>query len=232
LTILGLLAGFVSPSAYAIPANGDFANGLAAWVMTGDGSVSQGHAVLGDGSARFGTQLWQAIALAPGAYTVEFDFNNQLSPTIPETEPFAFPDAFFAGLYFQSGPNPPNFDPSDPSTFSGAIALFDLEASGFTQFQGTVGASPLGQDWSRYSLAFNHSAGFVIPLFELIDLNFAASPDSLVLLDNVLIEPVIAPPTEPIPEPATLALVALGMSGVYHLRSLRRRCNSAPKRPV
>ena len=180
--------------------NGGFSPGLAGWTAAGDVSVtSTGEAALGDNDETY-SSLYQGVALDPGLYTIEFDFRNLLSIDVPQG---TFPDTFFASLYFANDLT--QFDLKN-SVFDDATALFDLDANGFFNSSGVIGASTIGDGWLHFSMNFQNDYGYAIPTFELFDMNFVNN-DSTVLLDNVSIT---SSAPAPVPEPATLLLLGSG----------------------
>jgi hypothetical protein len=68
--------------------------------------------------------------------------------------------------------------------FDQAISLFDLDATGSANVTGSIGPSSKGANWSLFSLTFDNTHGFVVPAFDLRDLNLV-NDDSAVALDNV-----------------------------------------------
>ena len=59
----------------ATPVNGDFSSGLTAWTAQGDVAVESEAAVLGD-DAEWYSLMYQGVALAPGAYELEFEIDS------------------------------------------------------------------------------------------------------------------------------------------------------------
>lgn len=210
-----LILGF-SCVAMAVPLqNGDFSNEFAGWRTEGDVAAVNGEAALGDNAA-FYSLLQQGVALAIGDYTFAFDFKNQLSGTVPNDPPFAFLDTFFATLYFTDDLNGFHLAPGG---FDAAAPLFSLDANGVFDSFGGIGPSGKGSDWSRFSLNFHNSHAYVVPVFELLDMNFLDS-DSRVLLDNVGITKTPEPTV--IPEPSTVVLTGCGILTLLIARARRR----------
>jgi len=189
---------FAVVKAYALPTNGDFSSNLASWTSTGPVIVQGGEAVLGDDAG--GSSLLQPVGLAPGDYTIEFDFLNALAGLNPSADFFTFPDVFFASLYFS---NTPAFDLL--SLPLPGLALFDLDASGPYNAAGLITQSPKGGEWQHFSLIFSNVHPFAVPVFELFDLDFEQA-NSIVRLDNI----VISGGAGEIPEPGTLLLLSAG----------------------
>jgi hypothetical protein len=191
----------------AVPTNGDFANGLNGWSTVGDVTTNNQEAVLGDNSAT-DSLLYQAVALVPGQYSLQFDFLNGLSSVLPN---LGFLDTFFASLYFIN-------DVSQLDILGGGFdaftPLFDLDDSGIFNLTGSVGTSSKGGNWQHYSLTFQNSFNYVVPAFELLEQNFV-NADSTVRIDNVNIE------LSAVPEPGTLLLVGSGLLLIG--RIVRRR---------
>jgi len=210
---LGLaLACLSAAPTYATITNGNFSAGLSDWTTQGDVSAAS-VATLGDNGESY-SLLLQPVALAPGQYLFEFDFQNLLSAD-PGVEPNAFPDAFFASLYFIN--DLPSFDLAG-SVFDDALPLLDLDASGPVALAGVLSPSLAIPGWTHYAVNFNNNFGYAIPVFELLDFNFVAG-DSAVNLDNVS----ITQPTGVVPEPATLTLLAMGLAGCLASRKFSAR---------
>jgi hypothetical protein len=200
---LGLaIACLSAASTYATVANGSFSAGLSDWTTQGDVSATS-VATLGDNGEIY-SSLLQPVALAPGQYQFEFDFQSLMS-TDPGTDPSAFPDAFFASLYFIN--DLPSFDLAG-SVFDDAMPLLDVDVSGPVAIAGVLSPSVAIPGWTHYTMDFTNNFSYVIPVFELLDFNIV-SGDSAVNLDNVS----ITQPTGVVPEPATLTLVVLGLVG-------------------
>jgi hypothetical protein len=193
----------------AVPTNGDFANGLVGWSTVGDVTTNNQEVVLGDNGAT-DSLLYQALALAPGQYNLEFDYLNGLSSVLPN---LGFLDTFFASLYFINDVNQLDILGGGFDAFT---PLFDLDANGVTNLTGSVGASSKGGNWQHYSLTFQNSFNYVVPAFELLEQN-QVNADSTVRIDNVTIDAA----SVVIPEPGTLLLVASGL--LFIGRMVRRR---------
>ncbi len=198
--------------------NGTFDSGLSDWVVEGDVTDDSGAARLGDSGAEY-SLLYQGVALGPGAYALQFDFLNGLSDEVL-SDPFTFPDAFFASLYFID--DLAAFDLATLS-YDAVHSLLDLDATGpyNVHGQGLLSASPLGAGWTRFRYSFLNSHAYALPTFEFFNLNGLRS-DSAVLVDNVTIE-AVAPPAV-VPEPASLILMVAGVLAGAALR--RRACRS------
>ena len=197
---------------YATVTNGNFSAGLSDWTTQGDVSAASA-ATLGDDGEIY-SLLFQPVALAPGQYQFEFDFQNLLSAD-PGTDPNAFPDAFFASLYFIN--DLPSFDLAG-SVFDDALPLLDADSSGPVALAGVLSPSVAIPGWTHYTLDFTNNYSYVIPVFELLDFNIV-SGDSAVNLDNVS----ITQPTGVVPEPATLTLLAMGLAGCLASRKRNPR---------
>jgi hypothetical protein len=185
-----------SCSAYALPLNGDFASGLSSWT-SGGVVVQNEEALLGE--EEWSAYLYQVVPLSFGATTLEFDFLSGLSDYLPTQDPFAFLDSFFASLYFS---NAAEFDLSSPPPT--ALSLLDLDVSGVNTLNGALSPSSKGDGWQHFSLDFNNAYAYLIPVFELLDLNFEPG-DSHVRVDNVVMTQA------EIPEPSTLILLGSGL---------------------
>ena len=181
----------------AVPTNGDFANGLVAWSTVGDVSTNNQEAVLGDNNAT-DSLLYQALALAPGQYSLQFDFLNRLSSDVPT---FGFLDTFFSSLYFIN-------DVSQLDILGGGFdavtSLFDLDANDLVNITNSVITSGKGGNWQHYALTFQNNFNYVVPAFELLEQNFI-NADSTVRIDNASIQ------VSAVPEPGTLLLVGSGL---------------------
>lgn len=191
--------------------NGGFDSGLSGWSAEGDVEVTT-DASLGDQGVVY-SLLFQPVALLPGVYVLEFDLFTALSADLP-MDPLAFYDVFFASLYYTN--DLPSFDLAG-GVYDGADALLDADWEGTHNVFGTLGPSSLGPDWAHFALAFDNSHAYAIPVFELFDFN-TADGDSEVRVDNVTIEPR----QSVVPEPASLALVAVGLAGFAARRARAR----------
>lgn len=199
-----LMAAFLlvaaSTSASATVVNGDFASGLNDWEAEGLVSSAGEVAIINDDFPLSG--LFQVVNTGQGMFLFEFDFLANFSSDLT-ADPFAFPDTLWVSLYLTDDP-------------TGTIQddyreVFDMDDSGiFALYPGvSVGASALGGDWLHASLTFTNDYQYAMPAFELADFNFVIG-DSEVQIDNVSITPAQAP----IPEPTTVALMALGLAGL------------------
>ena len=154
-------------------------------------------AVLGDSQAWY-SSLSREFQLAPGIYTIAFDFKNSLSAQMTD---FSFPDVFFASLYF---PVDSNLDPLS------LLSMQYAEGSNPTgAYENSGVINPLGDGWYHFSMNFENLSGTVTPMFELMDLNYIDN-DSQVLVDNI----AITAPAAPVPEPSTLLLLGSGLAGL------------------
>jgi len=188
-----------SGRAMALPLqNDDFSDGLNGWTSLGDVKEQNGTAVLGDNAATY-SLLQQAIPLATGNYTIEFDFKNQMSGAVPQG---VFRDTFYASLYFIDDLNEFNLDSGG---FDDALLLLSLDDNRVFDNSGTIDINAKGDDWQHTKVSFHNEYAYIIPAFELFDFN-DVNNDSTVLIDNVIIQ---APTT--IPEPATFVLLGCGM---------------------
>lgn len=196
-----LLLGMCLPTAQANTiVNGDFSSGLNGWSSQGGASASAGIGILDDNGQAYHSQLYQT-ASGSGHYHFSFDFYNGLSDAYDRSNPFAFPDSFFATLYFSDNSG---FDPNGPGLHDGFLALFDLASGGVSNLTGNIRPVPLTDGWLHYDVSFDTAYAFVIPTFDLYNDNGIAG-DSRVLLDNVILQAPI------IPEPATFMLIGGGL---------------------
>lgn len=186
-------------TSYADIINGDFSSGLDGWTTAGDTFTINEYAVIGDNN-NWWSYLYQPIASEGLSYTIDFDFKNNLSGYVPDDDPFAFYDTFFASVYFVN--DIAEFD-LEAFTYDDSLALFDMDSIGAFNINGTV--SDYGTDWLHFSTSFTNEYNYIILTFELVDFNFIDN-DSQVFIDNVNINPV--------PEPATLLLLVAGMGGL------------------
>ncbi|MBI2425203.1 MAG: hypothetical protein HYV27_20420 [Candidatus Hydrogenedentes bacterium] len=200
LALALVLAAFTAVPCSASVVNGAFDSGLSSWTASGDVTAAT-EAVLGDNGTDY-SLLYQGVALAPGAYRIEFDFLNLLSGDL-SVDPFAFPDTFFGSLFFTDDLGA--FDLAG-AVFDDVTPLLDLDASGASNVNGVLGASALGGNWTHFTLDFSSNYAYAIPVFELFDLNLATG-DSQVWVDNVSITPSIPN----LPEPATMTLSLMGL---------------------
>lgn len=217
--VLMLLTGPAAQAAFVE----DFSDGLTGWTTMGmdsaggDVSVVAEAACLADGLDWY-SALWQPVSLAPGDYRIEFDVLGSLSAD--PGQGFG-PDAFFASLYFADDPSA--FDPWSLS-FDDAMPLFDLDAAGPYNVEGTISQSALGGDWLHFAMDFTNSYLYAIPTFELFDANYVYG-DSSVCVDNVVIAK--CDQDAPVPEPASVIVLTLGLLGIAGRTA--RRSLSLPK---
>lgn len=181
-------------------ANGDFADGLAGWVTEGTVSVMGEQAMLNDRNQPV-SFLYQPVALLPGEYQIQFDVLNELAPN-PGSG--FFPDTFYASLYFTT--NAASFSVT-AGTYDSVLALLDMDANGLVPNVGSSGTSPLGDGWIRYTATFQNSFGYVVPVFELPDLD-TTTGNSAVRIDNIVI----------VAEPWSVGLLGLGLGLLAYIR--------------
>jgi len=184
----------VSPtSSFAAPinVNSDFSAGLTGWSASGDVAVNSGVSVISDPNG--GGTLLQSTNTGPGSFTLTFDLFNALSPKgNPGFSQGVFADIAAGTLYFSnSALNLGNLAGNSTTT------LFDANSAGVVSLLQVTG---LGGGWFQYSLAFTTAFNYVTPVFDLFDQDFVTN--STLNIDNVKIE------AAPIPEPATLLLLA------------------------
>lgn len=161
--------------------NGDFSDGLRGWKTAWSARVSEGEAGLNDRGAD-PCFLFQAVPLAAGVYTVEFDFRNELCPT---NRPGTFRDSFYVSVYQVD--HPADFI-LEHDRFTRAGGLMDLDAGGPFNVQGVITDSPKGPGWSHFTGTWTNAHAYAAVVFELYDLNLV-SGDSAVRLDNVIVSP-------------------------------------------
>ena len=184
--------------------NADFSDGLNQWTTSGNVINLNQEALIGDdGSAH--NILYQGVAVSLGTLMVDFDFRNLLSGSIPMG---TFPDSFFVSMY---AINDINLFDLQNNVFDDELPLMDLDANGVFNNMGTIEMSMKGPDWLHFSATFENTHNYVIPVFELFDLNLVQD-DSAVLVDNVRV----------IPEPRSVTLVICGLL-VYGSRLNRMR---------
>ena len=188
--------------------NGDFSSGLASWEYGGSVTgTTTGEATFSDNNIYYYSFLYQQANFAPGSYTLEFDYQIQM---LGSASSGTFNDLFSASLYFANDTTSINLqDPHYPIFPNSAISigLFSKDNNG-----GNTG-------WQHYSITFSNADSYIIPTFELLDLNYIDN-DSSVLIDNVSITE-----SAPVPEPATLLLFGGGLLGLFGIRRIRSRGN-------
>ena len=179
-------------SANAAPLNGDFSAELQHWTWSGDVNVEGGTAFIADTDpdAAPSGRLYQSVALASGLYTLEFDFHDALSA---EVSSGTFADAFFSSLYFID--DILSFD-IDGGVFDSSLSLIDADSASTDVLIGTVSESDKGEGWSHYVLNFSNNFEYVVPVFELFDLNLTGN-DSSAAIDNVEISAYDFCPEDP-----------------------------------
>jgi hypothetical protein len=182
--------------------NGTFDTDLNGWTIVGDVTAGP-EASVGDAGFDY-SLLYQGLPLTPGQYRLEFDFLNLLSGDL-SASPSAFPDTFYASLFFIDVLG--NFDLPN-GVFDDVSALVDLDSAGPFNVAGTLGTSALGGNWIHFTYDFVNAYNYAIPAFELLDFN-GITNDSLVQVDNVS----VLPQTSVVPEPATIALLFMGLVG-------------------
>ena len=182
--------------------NGDFSNGLESWTSQ-DTTVNNGMATLSDVNGW--AYLYQGISSTPGQYKLIFDYKT----SIPAVSDGAFSDLFSATIYMGS------FDlTTDPLIFGDNIPLLDNTAGAVTLYNGNL--TSLDDGWSRLTLAFNNPSNMIFVDFELFDLY--DDNNSVVAIKNVSLTE-----SAPVPEPSSLLLLAVGMSGGVILLGNRKK---------
>ena len=184
---------------------------LDGWTADGDVSPIGGTVLMGD-AVPSESYLYRAVAVGMGAFTIEFDFLNGLNAPADAS---AFPDTFFASLYFVD--DPASFDLLG-GIFADAQPLFDLDPSGYFNVSGIVSPSSAGGEWQHFTLSFVSHHQYVVPTFELFNLDIAESSGS-VALDNLRIGSI--QPSPVVPEPTTLMLLPSGIAILTAMSRLR-----------
>jgi hypothetical protein len=186
--------------------NGAFDNGLDGWMRAGAVFDTGQQGVITDQTTARAL-LWQAVMLPPAAYVIQFDVLHTGLARVGD--PGTLPDTFFATLYFT--PNPGVFDPVNVAGFTAAMAIADLDFTGVTALGpgAATGPSPKGLSYLRVTMPFEVVSGFVVPLFEVNNLNFVTA-DSVAAVDNVSISAV--------PEPAPVLLCFLLAAAAWSRR--------------
>lgn len=207
--ILTILSALILPTARAELVD-DFASGIGGWSGIGDAAGENGEAVLRDRSAV--RSMISRAALATGVLQISFDFRPQLSANFPVG---AFPDSFFASIYSTGDAN--LFNPDNSATFTEASGLFDLDAAGLYNLNGTVGASAKGSGWFRFDTTVTNTTSHLALAFELVDED-TESDDSLILIDNVRV----------VPEPGSLGYGLFALLLWQAARHLARAAGPCP----
>lgn len=189
--------------------NGDFSltnlSGTG-WITQGSVFAPAGVASLGDDTTTR-TFLYQVVPVSGGTYSLSFDVNPSLSPNIA---PGNFLDSFFSSVYFTDTPGA--FDLIGNTGFSGVQQVADLDASGIVSLGSGVTFAPAPGEpgFTRYTVILSTPASYLVPVFELFDLN-GITADSLVRLDNVA-------GANSVPEPNRTLLFAAGCAAAILAR--------------
>jgi hypothetical protein len=101
------------------------------------------------------------------------------------------------------------------------VSFFEFDASGPLFVNGHITPSPLGADWQHYTGLFTLAAGPSVLALILTDFN-GRIDGSEVWLDNVSINAAV-------PEPATMILMGLGISGLVLRAGSRRWGRTGPR---
>lgn len=165
--------------------NGGFEHDLRDWKASWHVRTDAGAAVLTDKAAGHAL-LFQTQAVTAGTYELTFDYRAALSAEIPAG---AFADAAFVSLY--EADRPAGFI-AEHDRFAAAHGVLDVDARGAYNHNGTVGPSPLGDAWRRFTGRVTVSHAHAVVAFEMYDLN-SVRGDSRIDFDNVSLTPVTAP---------------------------------------
>lgn len=209
-----ILLSVLSSTAVAVPlTNGDFQAGLSSWTSTpGVSTTVTEEALLQD--VQYPVQLFQGFDMPLQAFTLEFDFLNELAFIDFQNDPFAFQDVVFATLYATN--DIAGFDLNVPS--GTWLPLLDVDYSGGFTLDGDLSASSAKPGWAHFSISIDPASfaayQFGLLAFELLDFNSVAS-DSAFYVDNVAITEV--------PEPASLSLLGLGAVALGYGRKRKSR---------
>jgi len=206
-----LLGGLSHASTIICPDNDDCCFELRKIRQGGDVTIDPPLIIFGDDGVDW-SYLYSFNPLSPGMYNIDFDFKNDLSDVAasPPPPPFAFLDTFYATLLFRDDKTLPDCDDCYES-----MPMFDLDAGGVFNNFGMISPSLEGDDWLHFRMAFENTHAYVLPGFELIDLN-DIDDDSQVQVANVCISQI--------PIPSALMLLGSGFIGIIGL--LRRRAKT------
>jgi hypothetical protein len=123
-----------------------------------------------------------------------------------EVPDFAFPDATFVSAILS---DEQVSDPIAPPASSSTLPLMDAYGASVEDvWDGSITSSSKGQGWEHYSVVVLINTNYFVPVFDLLDSNYIFA-DSMFLVDNVSLSA-----SAEIPEPSTLLLSLLGLSGL------------------
>ncbi len=190
--------------AEATLANGDFSDGLNGWATGGSVTSTPGGTNLSDNGVIY-SFLYQEAAFPTGSYTLSFDYKLQTLGTAPTDIPFAFNDLFSISLYFANSTGEMNPSANTFPNPSASNTLLSMDSN-----SGNA-------NWRHYSQTFENSYLYVLPTFELFDLNYVNN-DSAVFINNINVSE-----NNPVPAPTAILQLGSGLLGLFCFRRLQRK---------